>query len=613
VAERGVDDAGRSGGPEEARVASTTQPTTIEGATPDTRPAGLLEAFDAYERALAADDQAALAAAFEATATVMRADAGGLLVGHEAITAFRGRRGSGPVRRVVEVHVRVLGDDTALIVSVNAPAGGGRGVVTQLWRRGGADAGTGPSEGEDSHGPWRIASAQVQAPAPAVDRRVWRVVGEPLVSGRLGDGATGAAPPEGPVSDDVAPTLVGETVAVKDLFAVAGHAIGAGVPAYLAGAAVQTEHAAAVRRLLDAGASVTGIAQTDEFAYSIAGRNSAYGTPPNPALPGAISGGSTSGPASAVALGQVSIGLGTDTGGSLRVPASYQGLWGIRTTHGAVDRTGLLPLAPSFDTVGWLTRDADTLLRAAATSLPADEQRGVDPVFAVDPTLLGAVSPEVRDAFERSIDEAVAEGRITRPEPVALGDVAELFELFRVRQAFEAWRSNGDWISAHPGQLADDVAARFAFGSSVSPQRAEEARVALADERHRLEATLADRVLLLPSASSAAPSLSATPAEVDAVRAATLGLTCVAGVLGAPAVSAPLLNVPVAGAAAAAAAAVAGALVHELPSSGGSEAADRRESATRSSERRNAPVGLCFVGPRGSDLALLGLAAAWSG
>jgi amidase len=611
VAERAVDDAGRTGGPEEARVASTTRPNTIEGATPDTLPVGLLEAFDAYERALAADDQAALAAAFEPTATVMRADAGGLLVGHEAITAFRGRRGSGPVRRVVEVHVRVLGDDTALIVSVNAPAGGGRGVVTQLWRRGGADAGTGPSEGEDSHGPWRIASAQVQAPAPAVDRRVWRVVGEPLVSGRLGDGATGAAPPEGPVSDDVAPTLVGETVAVKDLFAVAGHAIGAGVPAYLAGAAVQTEHAAAVRRLLDAGASVTGIAQTDEFAYSIAGRNSAYGTSPNPALPGAISGGSTSGPASAVALGQVSIGLGTDTGGSLRVPASYQGLWGIRTTHGAVDRTGLLPLAPSFDTVGWLTRDADTLLRAAATSLPADEQRGVDPVFAVDPTLLGAVSPEVRDAFERSIDEAVAEGRITRPEPVALGDVAELFELFRVRQAFEAWRSNGDWISAHPGQLADDVAARFAFGSSVSPQRAEEARVALADERHRLEATLADRVLLLPSASSAAPSLSATPAEVDAVRAATLGLTCVAGVLGAPAVSAPLLNVPVAGAAAAAAAAVA--LVHELPSSGGSEAADRRESATRSSEGRNAPVGLCFVGPRGSDLALLGLAAAWSG
>jgi amidase len=123
----------------------------------------------------------------------------------------------------------------------------------------------------------------------------------------------------------------------------------------------------------------------------------------------------------------------------------------------------------------------------------------------------------------------------------------------------------------------------------VSPQRAEEARVALADERHRLEATLADRVLLLPSASSAAPSLSATSAEVDAVRAATLGLTCVAGVLGAPAVSAPLLQVP----------------------GDGSRVGAIAAEARRVVAPRPAPVGLCFVGPRGSDLALLRSAAAW--
>jgi amidase len=108
---------------EEARVGSGTVPTTVEGDLPE----GLVAAFDAYERALAADDQAALAAAFEPTATVMRADAGGLLVGHDAITAFRGRRGSGPVRRMVECHVRALDADTALVVSVNAPASGGRG------------------------------------------------------------------------------------------------------------------------------------------------------------------------------------------------------------------------------------------------------------------------------------------------------------------------------------------------------------------------------------------------------------------------------------------------------------------------------------------------------
>jgi amidase len=557
---------------EEARVGSGTVPTTVEGDLPE----GLVAAFDAYERALAADDQAALAAAFEPTATVMRADAGGLLVGHDAITAFRGRRGSGPVRRMVECHVRALDADTALVVSVNAPASGGRGVVTQLWRR---DSGSG-SQGAR---PWRIASAQVQAAPPAIDRRVWRVVGEPLVSGRRDDGVTGTAPPAGSRADSggggggvpsSTRTLAGETVAVKDLFAVSGHPIGAGVPARLAGATPETRHAAAVQHLLDAGADLCGIAQTDEFAYSIAGRNSAYGTPPNPAVPGAISGGSTSGPAAAVALGQVSIGLGTDTGGSLRVPASYQGLWGLRTTHGAVDRTGLLPLAPSFDTVGWLTRDVDTLRRAAETSLPVADQVPVEPSYVVDPGLLASVTPEVRAEFGRALDEATAAGRIERPEPLVLGDVAQLFELFRVVQAFEAWQSDGEWITAHPGELAPDVASRFAFGSTVSRQQAEEARVALDHERHRLESLLDGRVLLLPSASSAAPSLGATPAEVDAVRSATLGLTCVAGVLGAPAVSAPVLEVPLA-------------------------------------SGRRAPVGLCLVGPRGADLSLLELAATW--
>ena len=140
------------------------------------------------------------------------------------------------------------------------------------------------------------------------DGRIWRVTGSPLVAGRRP--ANGTRP------------LDGETVAVKDLFAVAGQPIGAGVPAYLAEATVQPVSAPAVQALLDAGADVVGIAQTDEFAYSIAGANPHYGTPPNPAVPGGLPGGSSSGPASAVALGQASIGLATDTAGSVRVPAS---------------------------------------------------------------------------------------------------------------------------------------------------------------------------------------------------------------------------------------------------------------------------------------------------
>lgn len=266
--------------------------TSLEGELPE----GLVDAVEAYEAALAADDVPALADAFVRAPTTLRGDASGLLVGHEAIAGFRGRRGGTPPRALAELHVRAVNADTALVVTVNAPAGGGRGLVTQLWAR-------------DS-GVWRVRAAQVHAPAPALDPRVWRAVGAPLVPAA----SSGA--------------VDGLDVAVKDLFAIEGQRIGAGVPRRLAEAPLETSTAPAVAMLLDAGASVRGIAQTDEFAYSIAGRNSGYGTPPNPAVPGAIPGGSSSGPATAVSLGQAAIGLATDTAGSIRVPASYQGLWG---------------------------------------------------------------------------------------------------------------------------------------------------------------------------------------------------------------------------------------------------------------------------------------------
>jgi Asp-tRNA(Asn)/Glu-tRNA(Gln) amidotransferase A subunit family amidase len=436
----------------------------------------------------------------------------------------------------------VIDAANAVVLSVNLPAAGGRGVVTQLWHRG-------------DDGVWRIQVAQVQAPSPVFDTTVWRVVGAPLVASAAADGP-----------------LSGETVAVKDLFAVAGYAIGGGVPAYLAEADVSQFHAPAVQALLDAGANVLGIAQTDEFAYSIAGRNGSYGTPPNGAVPGAISGGSTSGPASAVALGQATIGLGTDTGGSIRVPASYQGMWGLRTSHGVVRRTDLLPLAPTFDTVGWLTREAALLERVAdatlsgVSSTSAVLQRDVDPTFVVDPQLTSSFSPEVKAAFAGTLEALAGEGRLSAPGEVALGDIAHLYELFRVIQAAEAWRSHGEWIERHPGALAKDVASRFEFGKSVTASQEREARTELAMQRQHLDRMLDDRILLLPSASSAAPALGATPAEIDVVRSQTLGLTCIAGIGGYPAVSAPLMRVP-----------------------GG-------------------PVGLCLVGPRGSDLALVRLA-----
>lgn len=271
-------------------------------------PDDLRIAFEDYERAILANDLDALDAAFAPGPDTMRGDAAGLLVGHDAISAFRGMRGGVPPRTIERIEYRPLDEDAAVVVSVSRFDGGGIGLQTQLWQR------------IDRR--WLITAAHVTPRAQALDRSVWRTVGDPLFQGAW----------NGP--------LVGLTVAVKDLFAIKGYRIGAGNPAYLDDGHAETTTSSAVSDLLRGGASLRGIARTDEFAYSIAGNNAHYGTPPNGALPGTLPGGSSSGPASAVATGQAEIGLATDTAGSVRVPASYQGLWGLRTTHGLVPRQG---------------------------------------------------------------------------------------------------------------------------------------------------------------------------------------------------------------------------------------------------------------------------------
>ncbi len=486
----------------------------------------MIDAFWEYERALMANDLDRLDSLFADDA--IRGDAAGILSGHDAISAFRKGRGGAPARTILRIERVEIDADNALIIAITEPLTGGRGQQTQLWTR--------------VDGSWRVKAAHVALPAPAVNSTVWRVVGTPLVRGAA------------------AGSLSGETVAVKDLYDVAGFAVGAGIPEYLDSSEPAVKSAPAVRALLAAGANVTGIAQTDEFAYSIAGRNPHYGTPPNPAVVGGVPGGSSSGPASAVALGQASVGLSTDTAGSIRVPASYQGLWGLRTTHGSVSADGLVALAPTFDAPGWITRSADVLRRAAAATLTSHEAAGS---FVVDPRLTAQAEPDVRAAFEAFVGNR---------DTVELGDPQQFFETFRTVQQAEAWRTHGAWITAHPGALGDDVAARFELASRVTPEQEAEARATLQRLRSQLDDLLGDRVLLVPSASSVAISTTADADTVERTRQGTLRMTAVAGLTGRPALSAPLLSVPNPGAL--------------LP----------------------APVGLCLVGPRHSELALIALA-----
>jgi amidase len=526
--------------------------------SPEPVPPGLLAAFWRYDAALLADDRAVLAELFLIGDGTLRGDGRNLHVGHDAISGYRSARSVVPTRAITGLYVRVLTAGHALIMASTAE-GTATGLQTQLWRL--------TKEG------WRIAAAHVTPPTappntgpsypapPAFDTSVWRVVGAPLAA-PLGHGP-----------------LDGFGVAVKDLFAVAGQPVGGGVPGFLTGQPPRQASAWAVTALQRAGAQLTGIAQTDEFAYSIAGRNAHYGAPPNPAAPGRLGGGSSSGPAAAVALGQARVGLGTDTAGSIRIPASYQGLVGFRPTHGAVSAEGVLPLAPSFDTVGWLTRDvadsravAGVLLPPAADAAPA--ARPGRPGRLIRLIRLAVVEqladPDVRALAARRTEQAQEAGLL----PAAADEVSlppqaveEWFAAFRTVQAHEAWQSHGAWISAHPGALGADVAERFAAAAAVTAEEAADAQAVAAKARAELSRWLDGAVLVLPTAPGPAPLRSAGPGEIDAVRGRTLRMSCLAPLAGAPAVSLPLAG-------------------------------------------HSAPVGLCLIGAPGSDTALLALAAA---
>src|SRR5271163_550339 len=163
--------------------------------------------------------------------------------------------------------------------------------------------------------------------------------------------------------------LDGLTFAAKDLFDVQGFVTGCGNPDWAATHTAAERSAAAVEALLNAGATLVGKTITDEISLGLLGINRFYGTPINPRAPDRVPGGSSSGSASAVAAGLVDTALGTDSGGSVRVPASFTGLYGIRPTHGRFDVSGMMPQAPSSDTTGWFAHDVATFARVSSTML----------------------------------------------------------------------------------------------------------------------------------------------------------------------------------------------------------------------------------------------------
>lgn len=334
--------------------------------------------------------------------------------------------------------------------------------------------------------------------------------------------------------------LAGVTFAAKDLYDVAGLPTGAGSPHWLASHPVATATAPAVQRLLDAGARLIGKTHTDELAWSLNGQNHHYGTPVNVAAPGRLPGGSSSGSAAATAAGLVDIALGSDTGGSVRLPASYCGLYGIRTTHGRLTLSGTVPLAPSYDTVGWFARDP-VLFGKVGAVLFVDAHPVVQPrrvLFAQD--LFAMAGEAVTVALRPAVDRLAARIGTVEPVDLAAGQLAHWRDAFRTLQSAEAWTSHGAWIEAVRPAFGPGVRERFAAAALVGRAQVADAHALREYVRARLVALLPPGTVLLgPVTPGIAPLIGTPEPDLDAFRAAALALLCPAGHAGLPQLSLP--------------------------------------------------------------------------
>ena len=360
----------------------------------------------------------------------------------------------------------------------------------------------------------------------------------------------------------------GLTFAAKDVFDIAGYRTGAGNPDWLRTHPAAKSTASAVQHLLEAGATLVAKTHTDELTFSLNGENFHYGTPVNPNAPGRIPGGSSSGSAAAVAGKLVDFALGTDTGGSVRLPASNCGIYGFRPTHGRVPNDHVVPLAPGFDTVGWFTRDPCMLERVGLVLLECKQASHNFSRLLLAMDAMEQVASEVHPAFDPAITLIAA---VTgTPENVVLyrGKPEQWMTAFRNLQGAEVWQSHGEWIRNTNPDFGPDIRDRFEWASSIRGQQVSEAAVLQAEVMQYVDALLEhNTVLCIPTSPTIALPKNLAGEELERFRHSALALLCVAGLAGLPQVSLPLAMFD------------------------------------------GCPLGISLIGPKNSDARLLALAA----
>ena len=372
-----------------------------------------------------------------------------------------------------------------------------------------------------------------------------------------------AAPLKGAASGP----LAGLSAVVKDMYDIAGERTGCGSPEWLATHPPAARNCPPVQKILDAGATIIGKTVCDEYFYSVSGANAHYGTPVNARAPGRLPGGSSAGSAAACGAGLCDFALGSDTGGSVRVPASFNGIYGLRPTHERIEHSGVADMAPSFDVPGWFAATPGVFRKVGAVLLDSRRVAAkIDRVVVLEDAFAQAEEPVadlLRTLLEFMSDDlpGMAHGRIA-PE-----GFDPWREAFRIVQAYETWQTFGAFITKHRPNIGPGVKERMQFASTVTRAQADASREVVNKARdHIRQIAVPGTVLALPTAPSISPKIEISGAELEEFRTRVMRLTCTSGISGLPQMSIP------------------GATIN------------------------GCPIGLSFIGWAGGDEALLDLA-----
>ncbi len=362
--------------------------------------------------------------------------------------------------------------------------------------------------------------------------------------------------------------LAGLTFMVKDLFAIKGRKVSNGNPSFYEHASPAHATAPVIERLLASGASCTGVTICDEFFYSVLGSNAHYGQPVNVRAPKHVTGGSSCGSAAAVAAKMCDFALGSDTGGSIRVPASFSGLYGLRPTFGRIAMAGVTPMAPSYDTVGFLARKAELFRNVGRVLLEgARVEATIERLILAKDFFLHAEA-SADQALWRALDRIG--GALPEPEheEIAGQEIDEWRNAFRLIQGFEIQSTLLPFIQSHDTQLGPGVKERFEAAAGITYREAEEARHVRAHIKEKLDALARPGTLIVLPTTPTLPPERGIPdgASFAEFRNHTLAYTCLSGHSGLPQISIP------------------------------------------AAEAAGCPIGLSFIGWHGGDEALLDLA-----